>query len=194
VRVAVPLLVFILAGCGTTAPSGTPNPTSLSSSGPTAPSQTAASIGPVAIDPSLLEHLPAQIDGLDVIRSADSDAAAVADPVVSQFGEGVVTALAIDAAAGDFAYATVVRLRPDAFSAELYRSWRDSFDQGACSQAGGVVRTAVTQISGREVHIDTCAGGLRTYHAWLPNSRILVSISSAGERKLGELLVQGLRD
>lgn len=145
-------------------------------------------------DPALLEHLPAQVDGLDVMRSPESDLAAASDPVVTEFGEGVVTGLAIDPASGDFAYATLVRLRPDAFTEELYRSWRDSFDEGACSQAGGVVRTATTEISGREVHIDSCEGGVRTYHVWLEKSRVLVSVSSLGERRLGELLVEGLRD
>ncbi|MDQ2964916.1 MAG: hypothetical protein M3R57_03615 [Chloroflexota bacterium] len=154
----------------------------------------AASSGPVAIDPSLLDHLPAQVDGLDVARSHESDVAAVADPVVIEFAEGIVTALAIDPASGDFAYTTLVRLRPDAFSEELYRGWRDSFDQGACSQAGGVVRTAVAKISGREVHIDTCQGGVRTYHVWLQSSRVIVSVSAAGERRLGERLVEALRD
>ena len=146
------------------------------------------------IDPGLLDHLPVQVDGVDVLRQPESDLAAAADPVVTEFGEGVVTGLAIDPASEDFAYATLVRLRPGAFTDELYRSWRDSFDQGACSQAGGVVRTAVTEISGREVHIDSCEGGLRTYHTWLEASRVLVSISSLGDRRLGELLVEELRD
>jgi hypothetical protein len=190
VRLAVTLLVLILAGCGTAVPSGTPMATST----PAVSARPSTSSGPVVIDPSLLDHLPAQVDGLDVMRSPGSDLAAAADPVVTEFGEGVVTALAIDPASGDFAYATVVRLRPDAFSDELYRSWRVSFDEGACSQAGGVVRTAVAQISGREVHIDSCQGGLRTYHVWLGNSRILLSVSAAGERRLGELLVEALRD
>ena len=158
------------------------------------PASTAPS-GPVAIDPSLLlDHLPAQVDGLDVMRRPETDLAAAADPVVAEFGEGVVTALAIDPVSGDFAYATLVRLRPGVFTEDLYRSWRDSFDEGACSQAGGVVRTAVTEIAGREVHIDSCEGGLRTYHVWLGNIRVLVSVSAIGERRLGERLVEELQD
>ncbi len=177
-RLAVAGIALALAGCATPAPTPTP----------TAPS------GPVAIDPSLLDHLPAQVDGLDVMRSAESDLAAAADPVVTEFGQGVVTGLAVDPASGDFAYATLVRLRPDAFTEDLYRSWRDTFNEGACSQAGGVVRVAVTEISGREVHIGSCEGGVRTYHVWLGNSRVLVSVSAAGERRLGELLVKSLED
>jgi hypothetical protein len=128
------------------------------------------------------------------MRRPESDAVAAADPVVVAFGEGVVTALAIDPGTEDFAYAALVRLRVGAFSEELFRSWRESFAEGACSQAGGVVRSAVTEIDGRDVHIDSCEGGLRVYHAWLPNSRVLVSVSALGERRLGERIVQELVD
>jgi hypothetical protein len=194
VRLALAGIAVAIAGCGTAPPSAiplasTPAPVVV----PVSPGQSAAS-GPVAIDPSLLDHLPAKVDGLDVLSSAASDAAAAADPVLKPFGEGVVTALAIDPVSGDFAYATLVRLRPNAFSDELYRSWRDSFDEGACSQAGGVDRRAVTQMSGREVHIDSCAGGIRTYHVWLASSRVLVAVSAVGERRLGERLVDALSD
>ena len=195
-RLAVTLLSFIVVGCGPAVPSGTPVPTStpFPSNSPSPPSGPPSFSGSVLIDPSLLDHLPAQVDGLDVMRSPESDAAAAADPVVSQHGEAVVTALVIDPPSGDFAYATVVRLRPGVFTEELYRSWRETFDEGACSQAGGVVRVAVTTIADREVHIDSCEGGLRTYHVWLGNSRILVSVSAVGERRLGERLVEGLKD
>ncbi|HEV8490276.1 MAG TPA: hypothetical protein VGQ58_10870 [Candidatus Limnocylindrales bacterium] len=194
-RLAIAAVAFVLAGCGTTAPTPTPTATAT----PRGISQTASpastgSGGPVAIDPSLLEHLPARVDGLDLMRRPESDAAAAADPVVVAFGEGVVTVLAVDPGTDDFAYAALVRLRDGAFSEELFRSWRESFAEGACSQAGGVVRTAVTEIDGRDVHIDSCEGGLRVYHAWLPNSRVLVSVSALGERRLGEQIVQELVD
>jgi hypothetical protein len=191
-RLALAGIALALAGCATTAPS--PSAPATPTARPTASPPPTRSTGPVAIDPSLLDHLPAQVAGVDVMRRPESDLSAAADPVVTEFGEGVVTGLAIDPASGDFAYATLVRLRPDVFTDDLYRSWRDSFDEGACSQAGGVVRMAVTEVSGREVHIDSCEGGVRTYHVWLEDSRVLVSISSLGERRLGELLVEGLRD
>jgi hypothetical protein len=188
-------IALVIAGCATTEPTPTPTATATPSGvSPPPPAAPTTSRGPVVIDPSLLEHLPAQVDGLDVMRRPESDAAAAADPVVVAFGEGVVTALAVDPATDDFAYAALVRLREGAFSDELFRSWRESFDEGACSQAGGVVRTAVTQIDGRDVYVDSCEGGLRTYHAWLPNSRVLVSVSALGDRRLGELIVQELVD
>jgi hypothetical protein len=194
-RLAIAAVAFVLAGCGTTAPTPTPTAAATRSGISETPwPAPVASGGPVAIDPSLLEHLPPQVDGLDLMRRPESDAAAAADPVVVSFGEGVVTALAIDPGTEDFAYAALVRLRDGAFSEELFRSWRESFAEGACSQAGGVVRTAVTEIDGRDVHIDSCEGGLRVYHAWLPKSRVLVSLSALGERRLGERIVQELVD
>jgi hypothetical protein len=44
------------------------------------------------------------------------------------------------------------------------------------------------------VYIDTCDGGLRVYHAWLPKSRVLVSVSALGDRRLGELIARQLVD
>jgi len=199
VGLAVAGIVLVLAGCATTAPTTSPTPPPTATASPIGTTPTAspgqpASSGAVAIDPSLLDHIPAELDGLDVIRRPETDLAAAADPVVTEFGEGVVTALAIDPVSADFAYATLVRLRPGVFTEDLFRSWRESFDEGACSQAGGVVRTAVTEIAGREVHIDSCEGGLRTSHVWLGNSRVLVSVSAIGERRLGERLVEELQD
>lgn len=186
-------IALVLAGCATNPATPTPaaTPTGAGPSPSPAPSRSGA---PVAIDPSLLEHLPTQVDGVEVRRRPESDAAAAADPVVVAFGDAVVTALAVDPGTDDFAYAAVVRLREGAFSEDLFRSWRESFDEGACSQAGGVARTAVTEIDGRDVHIGSCEGGLRTYHAWLPNSRVLVSVSAFGDRRLGEKIVQELVD
>jgi hypothetical protein len=186
-----------LAACGTApassdagrSPQSTPN-----SHVTPAATPFATPAGAVAIDPALLEHLPAAVDGLVLAGRPESDLMAASDPVVVQFGEAVATALAIDAPSGEFAYASVVRLRPGVFDEELFRSWRASFDEGACSQAGGLARTATARLGGREVHIGTCAGGVRTYHAWLGNSRVLVSVSSLGERRLGERLVEALED
>lgn len=188
-------IALLLAGCATTAPNPTATPTTPTPSGPgqASPAPTASGV-PVPIDPTLLEHLPAEVDGVDVARRPESDAAAATDSVVVEFGEGVVTALAVDPGTDDFAYVALVRLRDGVFSEELFRSWRESFDEGACSQAGGVGRPAVSEIDGREVHINSCEGGLRTYHAWLPNSRVLVSVSAFGDRRLGEHIVEELVD
>jgi hypothetical protein len=146
------------------------------------------------VDSSLLEILPAAVDGLAVVASPDSDAEAAADPAVRAYGEAVATAIAVDPDTGDFVYTTIVRLRPDVFDEELFRDWRDSFDDGACSRAGGVTGRAEATLAGRTVHIGSCAEGVRTYHVWIAALRALVSASSLGDRRLGEQLVEGLRE
>src|SRR5690606_21608126 len=135
--------------------------------------------------PALLELLPATVDGLPLAPAPESDAVVAADPAIAADAEGAATALALDQAGGQFAHVTLVRLRPGVLSDAYYRSWRDSFDDEACAQAGGVVRRAETEIGGRPTFIATCAGDLRTYHAWLAVERVLVSVSSLGDRRLG---------
>jgi hypothetical protein len=76
----------------------------------------------------------------------------------------------------------------------MFRAWRDSYDVGACSQAGGVVGHAETELGGRTVFITACGGGVHTYHVWLQARQRLVSVSAVGERRFGELFVKGIRD
>jgi hypothetical protein len=125
--------------------------------------------------------------------------AAVPDPVATT-DPGLVASVArmaqayvVDPSTGDFAYASVIALRPGIFDDPFYRAWRDSFDEGACSQAGGVSGRAETTLGGRTVAIGRCAGGVVTYHVHLDGPDVIVSISSLGESRLGEKLVQGLR-
>jgi len=154
----------------------------------------AASTATVPIDPALRTVLPPAVDGLPVQPAPEADAVAAADPVVIANAEAVVTALAIDPAGADFAFATVVRLKPGAFDEGLFRTWRDSFDAGACSQAAGVRGHAEADIGGRHAYLGTCVGGLRTYHVWLSDPRLLVSVSGLGERRLGEQLIADIRE
>ncbi|HSO29157.1 MAG TPA: hypothetical protein VLS28_04590 [Candidatus Sulfomarinibacteraceae bacterium] len=158
-----------------------------------APTSTADIAAAVAIDPALLAILPATVDGFPVVESPEGEAAALADPILPSVGRAVAAGFAIDPAIGDFVYAVVVQLRPGALPDEAFRDWRDSFDEGACSQADGVVGHAETEIAGRTVYIGTCAGGLRTYHVLLKDRDVLISASAAGERRLGELLIENLR-
>ena len=199
---AAAVLGLGIAGCG---PAGSPSPTPPSAvptgspaaavtSAPTrAPTSTADIAAAVTIDPALLVILPATVDGFPVVESPEGEAAALADPILPSVGRAVAAGFAIDPAIGDFVYAVVVQLRPGALPDEAFRDWRDSFDEGACSQADGVVGHAETEIAGRTVYIGTCAGGLRTYHVLLKDRDVLISASAAGERRLGELLIENLR-
>ncbi len=147
----------------------------------------------VAVEPELLAILPESVDGLAVTPDPETAAESARDESLARSAEALATALVVDPASGEFAIANVVRLRPGTFSDGWFRDWRDTFDEGACSQAGGVTGHAEAAIAGRTTFIGTCAGGLHTYHVWLPERGVLVALSAFGERRLGELLIAGLR-
>jgi hypothetical protein len=194
--IALPIAITLAAtACSPTTPSATPTPSVPNSQTPADATTTpgAATTPGVAIDASLLAVLPATVDGIALDESADGEAEALSDPALGSVAEAIAAGLAIDAASGEFVYAVVVRLRPGAMNDERFRDWRDTFDEGAYSQAGGVVGHAQAVIGGRTVYIGTCGGGVRTYHVWLTATSTLVSASSVGERRLGERLVEGLR-
>jgi hypothetical protein len=192
------VIALLAAGCGSTStatpgatasPTANPVPTPSSSGGVPSPGAT----GAVAVDGTLLETLPASVDGLTTMESPEAEAAALGDPQLAKVGTAMVAGIAADASTGDFVYAVVVRLKPGALNDDVFRDWRDTYDEGACSQAGGVSRNAQAEIAGRTVYIGTCAGGLRTYHVWLEAQQLLVSASAAGDRRFGEILMKTLR-
>jgi hypothetical protein len=153
-----------------------------------------AQASPLPIDRDLLRHLPAELDGLALLPSDEGVTDAAADPTVAGSIESIAGALYVDPETGDFAFAALMHLRDGAMHDAFLRDWRDAYDEGACSQAGGVASQAETTIRGLEVFVGTCAGGVRTYHAWLGNLGVLVSVSAVGERRLGERLVEALGD
>lgn len=157
-------------------------------------SASAATTSPVLpIDPALVQLLPATMGPLDRQTDPDVDAQAFADPALARIATAGATALYADAATGDFAFATVLRLRDAGIDEATFRDYRDSFDDGACSQAGGVNGHAQADIAGRTTYIGSCAGGLFTYHTVLASSHALLSISSAGAKRLGEQLAAAVR-
>ncbi len=169
------------------------SPEAPASAGPS-PSAVAASgsaSGSVAIDQTLLGVLPTTISGLPV--AAIAKPAGTDDPLLAETVERMAQAFVIDPATNDFAYTSVMALRPGVFDPSYFRSWRDSFDEGACSQSGGVTGHAETTIAGRTVYIGTCEGGVSTYHVRLDAPNEIVSISAFGEQRLGEQLLAALR-
>jgi len=147
--------------------------------------------GSVTVDQTLLELLPTTISGLPV--AAIAKPAGTDDPLLAESVDRMAQAFVIDPATDDFAYTSVMALRPGVFDASYFRSWRDSFDEGACSQSGGVTGHAETTIAGRIVYIGTCDGGVSTYHVRLDPANEIVSISAFGEQRLGEQLLAALR-
>jgi hypothetical protein len=181
-----PMPSALVASPHAPAASATPSP---QASGPAASTVTVA--GVAVEDPSLISVLPATVAGQPVVLEAQAFADAMTD---SAFAANVqAAAFGVVVAGNDLASAMVARPVPGDWSETWYRDWRESYDEGACAQAGGVAGTAETQLGGRTVHIGTCAGGLRTYHAWLEDRGLLISAFGVGDGRYGELLMAGLR-
>ena len=180
------------AAATATAPATAPaNPTPGGSAGGS-PGASAPASGEAAVtvDPTLLAILPATVAGLAV--SPVPDPTGLTDPALVASVDRIAQAFVVDPASGDFAYVSIVVLRPGVFGDAFFRSWRDSFDEGACSQAGGVAGHAEAQIGGRTAYIGRCDGGVLTYHVRLEGRDAIVSVSSLGETHLGEQLLAGL--
>ena len=199
-RVAATLLAGLAAaGCAgpspTVTPAASPSPTSSVAGSSLQPAESraptpSASAGLPADDPSLLALLPTTVDGAAVAEESESFADAVGDP---DFVASVAAAaFPFVVKENDLASGVVARLRPGVFSDAFFRDWRDSYNTGACAQAGGVVGNAEAQLAGRTVYIASCAGGLLVYHAWLDQPGVLVSLFSLGEHRFGEQLMDGL--
>jgi hypothetical protein len=94
--------------------------------------------------------------------------------------------------APDLAIVNVARLRDPAADDAWFRSWRDSYDEAACAQAGGIARRAETDVDGRAVFVGSCAGGPFTYHVRIGDGRLVLSLTSIGPANLGRRVVEGL--
>lgn len=191
------LALVAVAACGP-GPAATvrPTPAGPSPTGLT-PSVPPASVTPgpsttVAIDPTLLDLLPDAVAGHPLEDSPEAAAESVGDPILARSAESIAVAIAADPPTGSFAVASVVKLMPGVYDDEFFRDWRDSFDEGVCEQAGGVAGNAEAEMGGRTVYIGTCAGGVHTYHAYLDDRDVIVSVNSVGEARLGEELMQDL--
>lgn len=192
-----------LAAC-TGDPIGTPSrpPASVALAGATAappasfgppPSPTPPDdASPIMLDPDLLAFLPEAVGGSTVSEDVDGASTALTDPALPGIASAVDGAVALDGG-GNLVYAWVVRLRRDAFTDADFRQWRDAYDEGACAAGGGVVGRAEAQIGGRRAFVTSCVSGMHTYHVWLQDQDILVSASSIGDGRFGELLLEGLR-
>lgn len=194
------LVLLAILAVGACAPTGTVTPAPLPTPvhSPVATVDPSAPVTPeptppasVREDESLLAILPAEVDDVPVLPEPASFADAVTFPDFVANVEAAAFAIAVRDP--DLASGVVARLRPGVFSDGFYRDWRDSYDEGACSQAGGVAGRAEAQLGGRTVFIATCVGGLVVYHTYLPERDVVVSVFSIGERRLGERIMAELR-
>lgn len=204
---AAPALVLALAtalaACQTATPNGSGGPGSNAPNGTSPidppmtvglpPSPTPDAETPAVLDATLLEYLPETVAGAQVTEALDEAALALADPALSRIATALDVGLALDEATGNLVTAHVVRLREGAFTDDTFRQWRDSYDEGACTAAGGIVGRAEATIDERTVFVTSCVGPLRTYHVWIEDSDLLISASSVGDGRFGELLMSELR-
>jgi hypothetical protein len=203
------LAALLLVACGSTASSASSDGSEPSVGGPAATdgrgtAGPASSLGappsptppddatPIAIDPTLLELLPASIAAIPVVEDLDVAAEALSDPAISRIATGIDAAVAVDTGTSNLVTAWVVRLREGAFGEELYRQWRDSYDEGACAAGGGILGRAQAELGGRNTYVTSCVTAVRTYHVWLEEEDVLISASSIGEGRFGEQLLSTL--
>lgn len=199
------LMVLGLAGCGPTPPSAapasgvaTPGVSAIAPSFPPSSAALSPVPGTTTVDATLLELLPPEVAGVALTMDEATAVGVVSDPTLGRSVEG----LAVAAAFGplptdtllDYVIVTLARLRPGIFDEAFFRDWRDSFDEAVCVQAGGVEGHAEAQIAGHQTFIGTCSGGVRTYHVYLPDSNVVVSMQGSGEGRYGELVVEGLKE
>jgi hypothetical protein len=215
--VVLPLVVacLILGGCAaSTTPAPTPTPSSSSTTLPTAqpsavvaassPSAPAGPAGPsaspsassgptVPIDPLLLAVLPSTVAGQTISEIPEIEANLMTDPDLVANAASLAVALGINSGTGDFAYIAVIQLKPLVFSNSWYLSWRQSYDQGACSQSNGLKSTTSAMLGGWQVFEGLCQGGALTYHVHLTAPDRIVSITSVGSAGYGAIVAAGLK-
>ncbi len=97
-------------------------------------------------------------------RFRDIEANLMTDPDLQTNAASLAVALGINSGTGDFAYVAVIQLKPFVFSNAWFTSWRQSYDQGACSQSSGLKSTSSTTIAGRQVFV----GHVQRWGADLP--------------------------
>jgi hypothetical protein len=199
-------------GCGSTAPpTATPPPNASSAAAsvaslpaplPTPANGSASapagslSTGKVAADPSLLDRIPAAKAGVTLTYDPDTTASVAAAPSLATDASAIATGLAVPSAEAasptDFVIVNVVRLRSPKGDDEWFRQWRDTYDQAACEQAGGVAGNAEADLGTHHVFIGTCAGGAITYHTLLDNGSTVLSLTAVGPGRLGETLIRAV--
>ncbi len=208
ILVAAAAVALAVAACGPTPPPTTaapteppvsPTPIASTSPSPSAAPSPSVAIPPslppdVAVDPGLLEVLPAEIEGIALEPDPDTAAGIAADPLLAASALSIVVGLAASPSleADDLAVAAVIRLRPDVFDEAFYQEWRDTYNEAACEVTDGVETETSTEIGGHTTYVGLCAGGVETFHTYLEDQGFIVSVTSTGDRRLGEQVIAGI--
>jgi hypothetical protein len=186
------------APAATQPPSGRPSasPAAGLSGQPTAAlalSASPSSAPKAVVDATLLQVLPVSVAGLPVREFPEAENQAVTDPDLGRNVSRVATAFVGDAGGSNWAYTSVVDVRPESRSDAFYRDWQESFDRSACERAGGVTGHTSVVIAGRDVERTACGSGVRVYHVRIKGTGLLISISDLGAAGYGEQEIAALR-
>ena len=199
VFVAISLLAALAACSGPAPTDGAPSLASSQPTGSAAP--TTSTVPPatatpstglaVEADPGLFAFIGGSSEGLSFVYDPDTTVHVAADADLAHNAVGL--AIGLYTVTGqqpvqDFAIVSVVHLRDVSVGDDWFRSYRDSYDEAACAQAGGVDRHSEATIGTNRVFIGGCGGGAFTYHVRLETRGIVVSITAAGPARLGERL------
>ncbi len=195
----------IVAGCGSPPPPsigpssvapGSSAASSSASSGPDPASPPSTGLATAVADPDLFEVLPETSDifslTYDPITTATIASDPALDPAVDSIATGLYRLRNAAPDAPDFAIVNVVHLRDPSLEDDWFRSWRETYDEGACGQAGGVIRRAETPVGALTVHVGSCEGGAFTYHARLNEGNVILSMTSVGPARIGQAVAERL--
>jgi hypothetical protein len=139
--------------------------------------------------------------GITLTYDPDTTASVAAEPTLAISATGLAIGFATAAAGpsppsagpgGDLAVVSVIRLRDPSVDEAWFRDWRDSYDDAACANAGGVTRHAESVVGQTTVFVGSCAGGSFTYHARVDGGAAVISLTSIGPANLGKLIMEGL--
>jgi hypothetical protein len=153
------------------------------------------SLQPIVVDPTLLSILPASVDGISMQAASDTATRMTQDPALAASTSALEVGAVIAAGSSrteDLAVASVIHLRPGVYTDAFYAAWRREYDEAACAPAGGVLSRSQQVIGVRSVAVTVCSQGARTYQTYLGGD-VLVSVTSVGDRRLGERVMAGLR-
>lgn len=180
----------LLTGCGIKSPTPTPQYTIVPLEATPWPDGTMGKYG-LRIDPQLLSGLPELVGGLPLVESAPIEIIALDDADQHARFESFAAAQAGSATSSDWVVAYVGKVRADDQTEQFLSSWRDEFDQGACSQADGVAKVEEQTINDWPVYVATCKGGSIAYTLWIQDG-MLLSIQELGPRHLGFELIMDI--
>ena len=134
--------------------------------------------------------MPKSIGSVPLTPSPEAAAEPAADASLATSAQSLAVGLAVDQATGNLVVASVVKLKPGVFSDEFFRDWRDSFDEGACGQAGGVTGNAEATIAAGP----STSGPARAASSRITSTSraadVIVSLTAVGDGRLGEKLME----